>query len=479
MATGKIVVTVVDVGQGQCTFVEIWDTADALAETLLFDCGTGLIGGKSPNIGVNLDYIVARVSSMTPPTFNLVSFSHQDGDHWTLMKTLLEKFTVPKKPVITKVWYAGNRAKFTTNKKKKNNLFKYFVDNGYCTELQISQVEDNKTNVTQATGAFDTIFWENSDKKVQLYLLAGSVLTDTPDDLTRKPTVKQMGACEVINRISLVFMLRYEAKDYFICGDATNRTMAFANYYAKNSVFAHSVMLTLPHHGSRKTAFENPLDGTNNDALTISTFAQLLRAQTLTVSAFQQFSHPSLRLIEQFTPSTNPLPIVKDKNLTVNYHSVYVYFDRALSMKRVNNSAITKYQTFASESNIYGTFCFKKAPTFSVQNILMATLVANANIAGVSTNPHACWAYTTASGGGTTMFGASSLPADGASPNPNIFTAPAAGGGVLGLAVSHIHDTQTAVLPERGPASGFMPAPGRPAARRPALATLAKLKLFK
>jgi len=55
MATGKMKLTVIDVGQGQCTFMELYDDTSPtpkLINTLLFDCGSNK---KSDVTEANLD----------------------------------------------------------------------------------------------------------------------------------------------------------------------------------------------------------------------------------------------------------------------------------------------------------------------------------------------------------------------------------------------------------------------------------------
>src|ERR1041384_5820492 len=105
MAVSKVVVNVVDVGQGQCTFVEIYDGAGTVpAQTLLFDCGSNK---QSDQTQENLGYIAKKVGGMAVPAFDCVFFSHSDSDHINLMLNLLEMFPEDGKPAVKQVRHGG------------------------------------------------------------------------------------------------------------------------------------------------------------------------------------------------------------------------------------------------------------------------------------------------------------------------------------------------------------------------------------
>lgn len=471
MATGKIVVNVVDVGQGQCTFVEMWDngTPAQITGTLLFDCGSGP-KGKSPFVQTNLDYIVASVKSMATPKFNAVFFSHSDSDHVNLMEELLDKF-LPAKPPIDEVWFGGSRVKY---KKNKVNILNYIIKQGYCTFANVKATPVNDSQIDVSTGLYKAPpLWKSGDDTVEVWLLVGNVLASDPANMGETPAKKRrLENPEFLNRVSLVCDLRFAGKDYVICGDATNRTMAIANYYAQNSAFKQTVMLTLPHHGSRATGLSvsKKQKATPNNILTVEKFSKLVSGKTLTASAYKQHNHPSLELIEFFTPNALQKPVVKDTRLVDDSHYVVVFTDRLL--KKPDDKTIQKnYTTFATESNLYATYCFKDTPTFSLPHIKATTVktsdpVATVTVPAPAFNAHASWVYTTASGGTTSMLGCSSLPPTTGTTG-TIFTAPASG--VLSFAASESFTEEPLMVEQPAPVRPIrisIPArPPAPAAR--------------
>ena len=139
MSTGKIIVSVVDVGQGKCTFVEIYNTSNTLIHTLLFDCGSDKQSAETQD---NLQYIADKVSGMGTPAFDCIFFSHSDKDHISLTKDLLDKFSSSKKPKVKEVWYGGDRTKYT---KYKFNILDYLEAQGYCDTADLKAAPSNYT----------------------------------------------------------------------------------------------------------------------------------------------------------------------------------------------------------------------------------------------------------------------------------------------------------------------------------------------
>jgi hypothetical protein len=84
-------VMILYVGQGMMTLVEIYSNgvakpaADYLA---LIDAG-----GSSDKAADAVDYVVTKILAKADKKLDLVSISHQDGDHVTLLKSLAEKLT--------------------------------------------------------------------------------------------------------------------------------------------------------------------------------------------------------------------------------------------------------------------------------------------------------------------------------------------------------------------------------------------------
>ena len=66
-------VYVVDVGQGQCTYVEVLNASDELVNTFLFDCGSDKLSDETET---NLDWIASRIANdmVTPGLIDCIFF---------------------------------------------------------------------------------------------------------------------------------------------------------------------------------------------------------------------------------------------------------------------------------------------------------------------------------------------------------------------------------------------------------------------
>jgi hypothetical protein len=432
MATGNVVLTVVDVGQGQCTFVEVYDTSvpAVLTHALMIDCGTD---HPSSQTDLNLDYIVAKVSTMAAPAFDCIVFSHSDNDHISLMQELLNKFIPTKKPTIKQVWYGGNYDQY---EKGSFNILDYLVAQGYCTADDLKTTGANYSGYDEVSKQFIEYFWESPEKTVYLYAIASNVMSRSPD-WTVHDDVPILKTPVAKNRVSIITALYYGTVSYVICGDAINATMAAVNkhFAGGTTVFNNNVMTTLPHHGSRATGYGVPSARTAsvNSVFTVSTFASLLKSQTITASAYEMHSHPSLQLMLDFAPTT--ATVVKDARLLQkNAHRVTANIDRTLTVKATAKPGAKKAAkpadwviakgsdyTFETITNVYSTQYFRGILTFSYQLNIFAEPHRSQGVVTPTPifNPFACWQYITKADANTTFWGYSNL-----SPTGVMFTSP-------------------------------------------------------
>jgi hypothetical protein len=429
MATGNVVVTVVDVGQGQCTFVEIYDDTSptpVLTHTLLVDCGSDK---QSTDTKQNIQYIADKVAAMAAPAFDCVIFSHSDKDHVSLMETLLKDFPTtspPNPPKVKLVWYGGNWDQYTKGK-LKFNILNHLVNKNYCPKSEIKTTDSDYTGYDQKTKNYHAHFWQSPDKSVTLYCIGSNVLSDDPDWDTHKKVGQQKGA-EPTNRVSIIAGLYYAGVSYVLCGDATNKTMAAANtLLAGTTVFDNNIMTTLPHHGSRTTGYavKSGAKASANNKLTVTTFAALMKSKTISVSAYQKHSHPSLEMMVDFYPEGDP--ILQDARLEQkNAHRVTSRIDLDLVLKiktsgstpppskkaKTSGEPIVKTdRTCETDTNIFGTHYNLGTKTFSYK---LKSLAEPSESEGVTAtagafNTFACWKYITKSDGKFTVEGYSKL----------------------------------------------------------------------
>jgi hypothetical protein len=439
MAIDNVVVTVVDVGQGQCTFVEVYDATPALIHTLLFDCGTNR---SSASESVNLDYIVARVSGMAIPAFDCIFFSHSDTDHTNLTAALLLKFAA--KPRVKKVWYGGDVDHYTVGT-AFFNIINYLVDEGYCTWANISAPLPDFSDY--ASPGWNGELWKTGDgvTNVQVHSIMANVLKAAPELSSMHRPRKKQKVAEVANRVSIVCALYYAGASHVICGDATNKTMATINtlFRAGTTVFDKNHMTTAPHHGSRKTGF-NVTSSAKASAIaakTVTDFGTLLKSKTISVSAYSHHKHPSLELLNCFIP-TITAPFLKDINFIGNMHRIVAFNDvnNSIELKKANGTKLpVGYHPFNTPTCIFPTWYTPHFVLTAYTYKFGTALVSNGapTIPGANSYPNACWQYEIGSGGGLTLGGYPNLAF-----TSTLFTA-AATSSSAGMAIAPIAGTKT------------------------------------
>jgi hypothetical protein len=399
MAIGNVMVTVVDVGQGQCTFVEIYndDSTPKLIHTLLFDCGSDK---KSDETETNLGYIVARVESMAKPAFDCIFFSHSDKDHVNLAKELLEKFK--KKPAVKEVWYGGAYEKYEKN---HTNILDWLQTNNYCTSKELKSTSPNYFGYFKTTKGYKYHLWRTPNGEVTVYPIASNVISDDPDDWEDDVDLPTKQA-EALNRVSIICGLYYGKACVVICGDATNKTMSAVNNRFlgitrrwTTNLFDNNKMITLPHHGSRSTGFAVKKDQAISDTArdVVDTFAALMKSKMITVSAFEKHRHPSLELMNAFIPK-HPTPLIRDWRLKQkNAHRLTAYYD--ISLKKKNGITVYR-ETAYSFDTITCTFTTRYSKDVSSfyynlgdTSITKAEGVEEFHSVPLPINEFACWQF--------------------------------------------------------------------------------------
>jgi hypothetical protein len=403
MATSNVYVTVVDVGQGQCTFVEVYDNSDKLVHTLLIDCGTDK---DSSQTEANLQKIADIVSDMETPTIDCIVFSHSDKDHISLTKSLLAKFKEEKKPKVKKVWYGGDYDLYTKN---SFNILNYLKTKNYCDGDDIKSPGSNYSDYNPETEAYNGYLWKSDDSSVYLRAIAGNVLSDNPDWDDQDLDVQGKTA-EAKNRVSIICGLYFGGASYVICGDATNTTMSAFNQYfkGKSTVFGNNVMTTLPHHGSRATGYavKSGEQASLKSLMIVSGFSTTLKSKTITVSAYQKHRHPSLYLMYDFLPGIKT-PILKDARLkqknahrvTANVDFELIKPDESTVLQGYDYTFDTTTNTFSTQYNILWASFFYTIGHLTVKDDLGLNNILTA------INPFACWRYKTASNGSFALAG--------------------------------------------------------------------------
>lgn len=422
MAIDNVIVNVLDVGQGQCTFVELYDdsTPAKLIHALLFDCGSDK---KSNETYINLDYIVTKIQELDEPGFDCIFFSHSDKDHISLTRYVVDnlaKKIAPKVPKVKEVWYGGAHEKYT---KSGFNILDHLVDEKFCTNDDLKSTSNDYSGYDRTTEWFDEYLWKSGDSSVFVSAIVSNVISDDPDfdDEDFSPLIAR--TAEELNRVSMVCYLYFGGSSYVICGDATNKTMAAINTRfagAEGDTFDDNNMLTLPHHGSRATglAVKSSADASDGAIEVVDTFAALVQAQTTTVSAYEKHRHPSLELMNHFIP-TITTPILRDTRLKMkNAHRATAYIDIKLVQPKGWSLVRTAY-SFDTQTNVFTTRYSKPMTWFSYNLGDKYVLKKEYFPFGQqeALDEFACWQYETDTNGDFTLAGYANM-------SSGIFTSP-------------------------------------------------------
>ncbi|PJI88814.1 hypothetical protein DAH55_09485 [Sphingomonas koreensis] len=332
----KIAVTMLDVGQGSGTFVEIY-TGTKITATALLDLGSER--AKDEAGGPSVDYLVKQLTSMTKPRIDFFSLSHSDSDHINLVQDLLAFFDPPgtkkpKKPIleIGSVIYGGPRVLYAKH-------------SGTNVLTSIEAYQPKGTTKPQPLPSNNSSFYGTAPMfakdEVEIRLLVGNHVSSEPRTVRKKIGDKQWRTDSYsLNTYSLIFVVAFDDWEYVITGDATGATIAQANYIIKNQSvkFANVAAMTMPHHSSEPTTFGLTASRTKRqrekervpDAAkkVIDAFAASVAPRTIHASAEDvgSFRHPSAFVMSYFWDYVDTTSWYDDPVLTGNQHLYNAYF---------------------------------------------------------------------------------------------------------------------------------------------------------
>lgn len=420
MATAYIEVTVVDVGQGQCTFIQTFDSSDRNLQNIIMDAGgSGYTSGAS-NAKHNLTYIANKltINESTVRPIDCLIFSHSDSDHINLMRYLLEM--LPVAPKIHTVWYGGA---YSLYKKSSFNILDEIVRIGCCKKEQLHSPPANSTGFSTSTYDFTKIMWQNGDKDVDVVLIAGNTIEDKQLLLSGEDEPLPTTDSEDKNMVSIICGLRFKKHLYVMCGDAIYTTMSAVNKTVGllGLVGYENIMLTIPHHGSRKTGLgvDGGVEASSSAVDVAKSFGISMMPITCTASSKESgsYKHPSYEVMRYISPSIfNSKKLVEDKRIDgSNLHYLAANID--VTLKYPNSSGVITnnkgYSNVQSSTNIFTTLytvdalVFKAELTrFSDNKVTTATALKSGSSA---INTGACWIYRSYSNGNYAMLGVDKL----------------------------------------------------------------------
>lgn len=346
MATKGMNVCCLDVGQGMCTFIEVYDDTNKLIRTLLFDLGStknSAVAGPA-----TIAYIAKNIIARKGPDgyLDALFVSHKDADHVNLLTGLLE--AVPKAK-IGKVFYGG---RYSWYQKSAGNVLTALKERcAKATDVQGFPIGDTGF----VDGAFKTALWAQDGLSILLLVVNTPYGSEKKGDAESEISTSPDG--DQANSKSLVCIAWLSRGDGFcISGDATFPTMAYTNTVLGTRKLLDMRMMLLPHHGSRKTTFGLPSSSAEiaDEAMeTIKTFGRNVGAKTLIASADTKHSHPSFETITIFRAYTDTLSAWwSDPNLSQGNHYLSTYLDLSMGDGGPDTG---QYISFQNHWNVYST----------------------------------------------------------------------------------------------------------------------------
>src|ERR1700734_2668392 len=104
----KVEVHVLDVGQGACNYIEIYNDAGVVTNNMLIDLGTN---SKFAIATQNINYLIAAIQARAAPQIDVLILTHGDTDHFNLMSRLFPAL-VQGNNSIGVIWFGGQERSY-------------------------------------------------------------------------------------------------------------------------------------------------------------------------------------------------------------------------------------------------------------------------------------------------------------------------------------------------------------------------------
>ncbi|MBE9499742.1 hypothetical protein IHE61_20910 [Streptomyces sp. GKU 257-1] len=296
-AMSRMELYVLDVGQGAGNFIQIFDEQGNLLGSVLVDFGyKGTPGSGDPHLKA-VDKVIDLLGNRQK--IDLLTLSHSDSDHINLIRPLMDKCNNLE---IHRVWHGGDRSKYSKGKNKFNI---------------IEFLEKYGAGVRSFSPRFTIFDSPNAPFPIgshfKIWPLAANTCSPEPPTKRRRITFEMQAAKRNrpdANTESLILLGEIHGHQFILPGDATGVTLTEINKIATDPRFPKQILsnvfiLSLPHHGSSKTAKE----GVGPEPL--EKFAKNMKPYTITASADKvsgkstDWDHPSAEVIETFWTYTN------------------------------------------------------------------------------------------------------------------------------------------------------------------------------
>lgn len=232
-----------------------------------------------------VNYLIRKLKELPVPRIEYFIISHQDTDHWSLVKYLLDEVEEQEIALeVGKLYYGG-------------------ADWGPGAKEQMRRLGEYAEEVAPQTAKFSDFTTPNATP-TQL----GNVGDVTIHTLMVNAPVSSSAPSIRKNGTSAVIVIRLAAWMMILPGDATWETLEAVNTTLKtwtNSPVKPCWVLSVPHHGSLATIVPDNTATVLNFAAT-EQFVTYCEARSTVASAGIQnsFKHPYLSVLSKFSAST-------------------------------------------------------------------------------------------------------------------------------------------------------------------------------
>lgn len=361
--TSSLIYTVLPVGQGTGTLVEVIDdTSKIPLAVIIIDLGvTNSDGWIGANTGETSAGIVAEeLKKMANPTIDGVFLSHPDADHINMIPYLLEQFakpddTAPDKPVliVKKVWFGGEKGKYKFKNDRILTLLKAYRPVP-APNPPPAPPPDRPTNIVAvAPNAGDPRTPLYNDKGLKICLISGNAPAAKWQGGKQPAKKQKLEGGYAKNTSSLVLVASYGSatqRHIVATADATGLTMSacLVKLKALNPPWLASVLsISLPHHGSALTTYDllgkkesgKTVEETAQDVVT--EFVNIFKPESVTVSAGENggFKLPSPRVIADFAAhakeaSAHADPLIWGDGTAAPGHFYAAYYTEQVAVVR-------------------------------------------------------------------------------------------------------------------------------------------------
>ena len=365
MPTARINFHVLDVGQGACNYVEIIDEDEAVTHNMLIDLGTN----SSQTIATkNLEWLRNKIIA-NHHYLDVLVLTHGDTDHYNMIAKILPAFGAPNHTQIGMTRYGGPSWRY-----KHGQLittlagYTQLIDGEDLDSANIGGFEPSDTGFFPGEDPEWYPIWvdDESEDSPKLQLIIAN--TAHPHDPANMAVKQQRMNAEAVNTKSVVLGLEWDGHWIVATGDATSTTLEVINGFINegDEDLPKTFMMTLPHHGSRKTTYDlvaaNNMP-TNKARKTVDDFLNIFNPFTMSISAgVKKHHHPSAYMIEQFAGHLNhDKPAYwSDPACTGNRHFLTSWVDQAITANGFNPAwpVNWQYATTQTRNAMFSTLYF-------------------------------------------------------------------------------------------------------------------------